>query len=110
MANAGKTPEERLDSVETRVNALNDAMIVQGYLQGRVERNLAELSDEVRSLAEFARTLADHQAAMQAALQTLIGRVEVLTDNQATLQAALQGLTETVDRFIRGQQGNGHRQ
>jgi ABC-type transporter Mla subunit MlaD len=110
MANAGKTPEDRLDVVETRVNALNDATIVQGYLQGRLERNLVELSDEVRSLTEFTRTLADHQATIQAALQTLIGRVEVLTDNQATLHAALQGLTETVDRFIRGQQGNGHRQ
>jgi chromosome segregation ATPase len=103
----GKTPEDRLDAVEARTNALSDAMIVQGYLQGRIERNLAELTNDVRDLtgdvrdlAEAAQALADNQSHTQAA-------IHALTANQSNTQAALQNLIEQIDRFLRGQQKNG---
>jgi ABC-type transporter Mla subunit MlaD len=116
MANAsGKTPDERLDALEIRTNALSDAMIVQGYLQGRTERNLAELTEDVRDLtggvhelSDAVRVLADNQSKVQAVLKTVTGNVQTLADNQSSIQAALQGLTEQIDRFLRGQQKNGH--
>jgi translation initiation factor 2B subunit (eIF-2B alpha/beta/delta family) len=111
----GKTPEERLDALELRTNALSDAMIVQGYLQGRTERNVAELTDDVRELSNAVGVLADNQAKIQGVLQTVIEQVQTLSDsmqnladNQSSVQAALQGLTEQIDRFLRGQQKNGH--
>ena len=118
----GKTPEERLDALELRMNALSDAMIVQGYFQGRTERNMSmltdevrELSEDVRSLSDSVRVLADNQSKSQGVLQIIIEHVQTLTDsmqnladNQSGIQAALRGLTEQVDRFLRGQQKNGH--
>ncbi|HTV54643.1 MAG TPA: hypothetical protein VMI06_06990 [Terriglobia bacterium] len=105
MAEArGKTVEERLDAVEVRTNALSDAMIVQGYLQGRIERNLTELTHDVRDLtqdvrdiAEAVRALAENQSRTHTAIQ-----------NQSNTQAALQSLIEQIDRFLLGQQKNGH--
>ncbi len=41
-------------------------------------------------------------------LNTLDAKITALTDNQATIQAALQALTALIDRFIRGQQRDGH--
>jgi len=41
-------------------------------------------------------------------LETLEAKITALTDNQATIQAGLQALTALVDRFIRGQQRDGH--
>jgi hypothetical protein len=35
-------------------------------------------------------------------------RLAALAENQATIQAGLQALTTLIDRFIRGQQSNGH--
>jgi methyl-accepting chemotaxis protein len=76
-------------------------MIVHGYLQGRLERNLAELTNDVHDLTEAVQALADNQSHTQAAIQ-------ILTDNQSNTQAALQSLIEQIDRFLRGQQKNGH--
>ncbi len=41
-------------------------------------------------------------------LDTLDAKITALTDNQATIQAALQVLIAQVDRFMRGQQRDGH--
>ena len=41
-------------------------------------------------------------------LDTLDAKITALTDNQATIQADLQALTALIDRFIRGQQRDGH--
>jgi ABC-type transporter Mla subunit MlaD len=109
MANpSGKTPEERLDALEMRTSALSDAMIVQGYVEGRTERNLAELTEdvrdltgEVRGLTRVVEVLANNQASPQS-------RIQAITDNQLQLQAALQGLIEQIDRLLRGERGNGH--
>ncbi len=91
---SGKTPDERLDALEMRTNALSDAMIVQGYLEGRIERNLAELSDKENDLTDDVRILT--------------GITQTLADNQSRIQTALEGLIAQIDRFVRGQPGNGH--
>ena len=41
-------------------------------------------------------------------LETLDAKITALTDNQAATQAGLQALTALIDRFIRGQQRDGH--
>lgn len=118
----GKTPEERLAALELPTNALSDAMIVQGYFQGRTERNVSmltnevrELSEDVRSVSDSVRVLADTQSKIQAVLQTVIEHVQTLTDSmqnladsQSSVQAALRSLTEQIERLLRGQQKNGH--
>jgi ABC-type transporter Mla subunit MlaD len=117
-----KTPEERLSALEARTEALSDAMIVHGYLEARIERNLTELTDDVRDLSRITRALADGQAHLQtavqaladnqshiqSAMQTIQAAVQALADNQSTLQAALQDLIKQIDRFLRGQQRDGH--
>jgi chromosome segregation ATPase len=45
--------------------------------------------------------LAENQASADA-------RIAALADNQVTIQAALQALTAQIDRFLRGQQHDGH--
>ena len=42
-------------------------------------------------------------------LDTLDAKIKALTDNQATIQAALQALITQIDRFLRGQQRDGHK-
>lgn len=118
----GKTQEERLAAIELPTNALSNAMIVQEYFQGRTDRNVSmltdevrELSEDVRSVSDSVRVLADTQSKIQGVLQTVIEHVQTLrdsmqnlADSQSSLQAALRSLTEQVDRFLRGQQKNGH--
>ncbi len=41
-------------------------------------------------------------------LDALDAKITALTDNQATIQAALQVLIAQIDRFMRGQQRDGH--
>jgi phage shock protein A len=77
---------ERITDLERQVKAIHDAMNVQGILQWRTERNLAELTQDIRDLRDV---------------------VAVLAHNQAATQTALNSLIATVDRFVRGQSGNG---
>ncbi len=102
MANpSGKTPEERLDALEMRTNALSDAVIVQGYLQGRIERNPAKLSDKLNALTNKVNDLSDN-------VHDLFRVTQLLADNQSHIQVAFEGLIGQIDRSIRSQQGNSH--
>ncbi|HUI43151.1 MAG TPA: hypothetical protein VL523_14405 [Terriglobia bacterium] len=78
------TPQEMGKSIEE----LRDNQVVQGYRLGRTESNLDRL---------------------EADLHRLEGVVEKIAEGNILLQSAMKGLAETVDRFIRGMQGNGHR-
>ncbi|HXJ96834.1 MAG TPA: hypothetical protein VMT20_28665 [Terriglobia bacterium] len=66
---------------------LQDNQTVQGYRLGRTEANLDRL---------------------EADLQRLEGVVEKIADGFILLQSAMKGMTETVERFIRGMEHNGH--
>lgn len=76
------------EEIEKSVRELRDNQMVQGYRLGRTETNLDRLETD---------------------LQRLEGVVEKLADGFILLQAAMKGLTETVERFIRGMEHNGHR-
>ena len=98
--------------------ALSDSVSVA---QARIERNLAETSENVRYFSGAVRNLADAQASLITTVQNLantvahledtVGHLEDivknLADNQTAMQASLQNLISQIDRFIRGQQKNG---
>jgi hypothetical protein len=67
---------------------LQDNQIVQGYRLGRTESNLDRLEADLHRLEVV---------------------TEKLADGFILLQSAMKGLTETVERFIRGMEHNGHR-
>jgi hypothetical protein len=79
-----------MNELEVKLNQIADNLLVQTRLVERFER---------RTEARFA----EHEDRMD--------RIEAVLENLANgylnLQAALSGLVEQIDRFIRGQQGDG---
>lgn len=87
--------------LEKSANELRDNQIVQGYRLARTETNLDRLEAMVERNAQ--------------AIERNSQAIEKLADGFILLQAAMKGLiervvglTETVDRFIRGMEHNGH--
>jgi hypothetical protein len=81
-------------TTEERLKKLEDALIVEAQLLDRHER-----LDEER------------HARIDAQLEVVAGKISLLADHQLITQAALDRLTEQIDRFLRGQSGNGdHKQ
>jgi len=68
---------------------------VQGYRLGRTESNLDRLEADLHRL--------------EAIVERNAQAIEKLADGSMMLHAALKGLAETVDRFVRGLEHNGHR-
>ncbi len=81
--------------MERSLIALRDYQVVQGEMLGRLEL-VVERNTE--AIAQNSEAIAQHSAA--------IGK---LADGFILLQAAMKGLAETVERFIRGLEGDGHR-
>ncbi|HEV2379879.1 MAG TPA: hypothetical protein VG206_08810 [Terriglobia bacterium] len=70
-----------LAEVEVALSRLTDNQIVQGELLGRLERVVERNSQAI----------------------------ERLTDRMDVMQSAMERLFEHMDRFVRGLEGNGHR-
>ncbi len=83
------------EEIEKSLIALRDNQVVQGEMLGRLEL-VVERNTE--AIAQNSEAIAQNTEA--------IGK---LTDGFMLLQAAMKGLAETVDRFIRGLEGDGHR-
>jgi chromosome segregation ATPase len=107
-----------MDELEAKLNQIADNLLVQTTLVERFERRTEERfaeheqrMDRVETALEnLANGYVNLQAAMRALVEhveTLTERVETLADGYQNLQAALSGLTEQIDRFLRGQQGDG---
>jgi hypothetical protein len=75
------------EEMEKSVKELQDNQVVQGYRLGRTEGNLDRLEAMVERNAQA---------------------IDKLADGFILLQTAVRGLTETVERFIRGMEHNGH--
>ncbi len=79
-----------MNELEAKLNQIADNLLVQTRLVERFERRTED-------------RFAEHEARMD--------RIETALENLASgdvnLQAALSGLVEQIDRFIRGQQGDG---
>jgi len=87
------TLEERVALLEAKLGPLSDSILVHGIMQARTERNLADVSDRMKELAENQGVLLKNQVDLQHALESM--------------RLAVDSLILTVDRFIKGQQKNG---
>jgi len=79
-----------MNELELKLNQIADNLLVQTRLVERFERRAEE-------------RFAEHQVRMDRVETAL----ESLASGYLNLQAALSGLVEQIDRFVRGQQGNG---
>jgi len=87
------TLEERVALLEAKLGPLSDSILVHGIMQARTERNLADVSDRMKELAENQGVLLKNQVDLQHSLESM--------------RVAVDSLILTVDRFIKGQQKNG---
>jgi seryl-tRNA synthetase len=111
-----------MNELEAKLNQIADNLLVQTRLVERFERRtedrLAEHEERMDRIETALENLAHGHVKLQAALSGLVEHTEDRSAEQdrrmehieagfATLQAALNGLTELIDRFIRGQGGDG---
>ena len=87
------TLKERVALLEAKLSPLSDSILVHGIMQARTERNLADVSDRMKELAENQGVLLKNQVDLQHSLESM--------------RVAVDSLILTVDRFIKGQQKNG---
>jgi t-SNARE complex subunit (syntaxin) len=115
-----------MDGLEAKLNQIADSLLVQSQLVDRFERRteerfanhedrldrieaaLEKLTDgHVRLVESHQRMIESHQS-MIGSHQSLIESHQDLAARQAQTEAALQALIAQIDRFLRGQQRNGH--
>lgn len=82
---------------------IEDAQIVQGVLERRIEERIEALAAAAETTNRSAETLLQVVTAHE---ERLVG----VEDRQAEMRAAMQALFETIDRFIRGLGPDGHKQ
>jgi hypothetical protein len=82
------------EEMEKSLIALRDNQVVQGEILNRVE---LALERNTEAIAQNSEAIARNSDA-----------IAKLADGFLLLQAAMKGLTETVDRFIRGLEPDGH--
>jgi len=86
-----------MNELEAKLSQIADNLLVQTGLVERFERRTEE-------------RFAEHEGRMdriETALENLANGYVNLQTGYLNLQAALSGLVEQIDRFIRGQQGDG---
>jgi hypothetical protein len=99
------TPEERLEKIEKNQTVMQDQIIVTARMQQEGEKRWANQTADVwEGFAHLARA----QVRTHESVQRLAETVQALADRQVTTQAALESLIATVDKFVKGQSGNGH--
>jgi hypothetical protein len=79
-----------MNDLEAKLNQIADNLLVQTRLVERFERRTED-------------RFAEHEARMD----RIESALENLASGYVNLQAALRGLVEQIDRFLRGQQGDG---
>ena len=84
-------------TLEEGLRKLEDALIVEAQLLDRHER-----LDEKRHVRIDAQI-----EALAKIVEGMAGKMNELRDRQLTTQAALDRFIEQMDRFLRGQSGNG---
>jgi DNA anti-recombination protein RmuC len=89
------------EEMEKSLIALRDNQVVQGEILNRVE---LALERNTEAIARNSETIAQNSEAIARNSDA----IAKLADGFLLLQAAMKGLTETVDRFIRGLEPDGH--
>ena len=103
--------QDRLDRIERALETIArqhhefdmDWTGKMGELTGKMERGFERLFGAVSTLAEQQIRFNDRRSAFDA-------KLEKFDERQLELQAGLQALTALIDRFIRGQGGDGRQQ
>jgi hypothetical protein len=108
-----------MNELEAKLNQIADSLLVQTQLVDRFERHteerLANHEDRLDRVGAVLEKLTDghvrlidsHQRMIESH-QDLIESHQDLASRQAQTEVALQGLIKQIDRFLRGQQSNGH--
>ena len=108
-----------MNELEAKLNQIADSLLVQSRLVDRFERrteerlaNHEDRLDRVGAVLEkltdgHVRLIDSHQRMIESH-QDLIESHQDLASRQAQTEVALQGLIKQIDRFLRGQQSNGH--
>jgi len=121
------TPEEMgksLGGLTSKVKHIEDAQIVQGVLERRIEDQIDSLraaiesefraAEEIRRMAEATNRAADATLRATENLREVVAsheeRLVGVEDRTASLEAAMRSLFDHMDRFIRGLKSNGHKQ
>lgn len=114
--------EQRMDRIEKNLEEVSNHLrqfdlVMTAKMQELDERlgnRVSDLVDHQVALSEQQRAFGEHQLALQSSLQSLVAHVDgldaklsELSDNQILLDAALKSLIEQIDRFLRGQGGDG---
>src|SRR5215471_13668740 len=115
-----------MNELETKLNQIADSLLVQSRLVDRFERrteerlaNHEERLDRIEAalekvtdghvlLIESHQSLIESHQSLIESHQSLIESHQTLAAGHAQTEAALQGLIRQIDRFLRGQQRNGH--
>ena len=114
------TPEERLRKIEDHLLVTAEMMRASDR---RWERRFEEHDVQLASLEEVVKSLAgshkklvraveklvEAQEGTDARLEVVTEKLEELADGQRVTRAMLDALTKNIDRFVRGQSGNGGR-
>lgn len=94
-----------MNELEAKLNQIADSLLVQSRLVDRFERRTEERfanHDERLDRIEAALEKVTH------GFGRLVESHQDLAARQAQTEAALQSLIKQIDRFLRGQQSNGH--
>src|SRR5512135_1016252 len=90
------------EEMQQSMKDLRDNQVVQGQILNRVELNLERMGERLGRL--------------EGVVEQNSHAINKLTDGQVLLTSAMKGLVETVgglsatvDRFIQGMEGNGHK-
>lgn len=114
-----------MGELEAKLNQIADNLLVQTRLVERFERRteerLGDHEDRMDRIETAMENLANGSGKLQAVssaheerlaqhrerMDHIEHMLKEFAEGNRTLQAALNGLVETVDRFIRGQRGDG---
>ena len=97
------TPEERLAKLE-------EAMLVNSALLNRMEQRSGDHKEWLEAHNAAVRRHDEEIEQLRGGLVKLMSAIQKTNDAAQITSAAVAGLTATVDRFIRGQGGNGQKQ
>jgi hypothetical protein len=101
-----------MNELEAKLNQIADSLLVQSRLVDRFERRteerLANHEDRLDRVEAVLEKLTDGHVRLIESQQSLIESHKDLASRQAQTEAALQSLVGLIDRFLRGQQSNGH--
>lgn len=110
--------QDRLDRIEQALETITrqhhqfdlDWTGKMGELTGKMELGFERLFGAVSTLAEQQIRFNDRQSLFEDRQLAFDAKLEKFAERQLELQAGLQALAALIDRFIRGQGGDGRQQ